>query len=258
MKKLILNSIIFSLIFGFSSASFSEYFDSDGVKIFYTDSEGSGEIIVLVHGHTSSSRMWYSSGIATKLEEKYRVITLDCRGHGKSDKPKTPIEYGPNVGKDVINLLDQLEINQVHLAGFSMGAFVVGRLLVTNPGRIHTAILASGFFPTSDDEELAFQEHVAEELEKDGELELAAVARGWRYDAVSDEEIATITVPVQAVFGSEEVNGFFNSQKYRLRIPKSSLPTVVIEGADHDSAKAAILHPKFLEVLDNIIKLEKS
>lgn len=251
--KHILSLAIYVIAFAFSNSAVSEFFDSEGVKIYFTDSKGTGEPVILVHGHTGSSNMWDETGISTKLKEKYRVIALDCRGHGKSDKPKNPTDYGPKVGYDIVNLLDHLKIENAHMVGFSMGAYVVGRLLVTNPDRVITAILGSGLFPTSDKEELSYSETVAEGLEEHGEHALAAVARGWRYDAVTDLQISKITAPVQAVFGSEEINDFINSQKSRLRLPKSSLPTVIIEGADHDSKKAAILHPKFLETVENII-----
>jgi len=253
MINYIFSLVICLIVLVFSTGANADFFDSDGVKIFFTDSKGTGDPIVLIHGHTMSSVFWYEAGIATKLSEKYRVIALDCRGHGKSGKPESPTEYGPKVGKDIVNLLDHLEIDKAHMVGYSMGAFVIGRLLVSNPDRIRTAILGSGFFPTSDEEELKYQDFVAKDLEQHGEHALAAVARGWRYDAVTDLQISEITVPVQAVFGSEEVNDFFNSQKDRLRIPKSSLPTVIIDGADHDSDKAAILHPKFLEIVKSMI-----
>ena len=254
MTKPILEKLIYIFILIFSCSLNAEYFESEKTSIFYTDSRGTGEPIVLVHGHTMSSSMWYESGIAKKLSEKYRVITLDLRGHGKSDKPKSPTEYGPKVGKDIINLLDHLEIRKAHMVGYSMGAFVVGRLLVSHPNRIKTATLGSGFFPTSDADELSFQENIAKELEQHGELALAAVARGWRFDAVTDSQISRIKVPMQAVFGSGEINKFFDSQKDRLRMPESSLPIVIIEGADHDSSKAAVLHPKFLETVENLIR----
>jgi len=253
MTKPILQKIIYLFILIFSCSLNAKFFESEKIKIFYTDSKGSGEPVVLVHGHTMSSSMWFESGTVKKLSKKYRVITLDCRGHGKSDKPATPTEYGPKVGKDIINLLDHLEIKEAHMAGYSMGAFVVGRLLVSHPTRIRTATLGSGFFPTSDAGELAFQEDIAKDLEQHGEHALAAVARGWRLDAVTDSQISEIKVPMQAVFGSEEINEFFDSQKDRLRMPESSLPIVIIEGADHDTSKAAVLHPKFLETIENLI-----
>ena len=60
---------------------------------------------------------------------------------------------------------------------------------------------------------------------------------------------------MQAIFGSEERNEFFESQKYRLTLPKSASSIVIIKGADHDSKKAAVLRSEFAESVERIIKL---
>jgi len=241
-----------------SDSLYAETFMSDGLEIFYTDTKGNGETIVLIHGYSMSSSMWHEIGAVKELSKTNRVISLDCRGHGKSDKPELPTDYGPKVGIDVINLLNHLEIEKAHMVGYSMGAFVVGRLVVTHPKRINTAVLGSGFFPVSDQEEFLFHEETALDMETHGERALAAVARGWKLDSVTDEEIANIKVPVQAIFGSEEINSFFESQKARLMMPRSNLPIVIIEGADHDSSKAAVLHPKFLETVKTIVASDRN
>ena len=249
--KIILRILIVFLSL-FSITADAEFFQSEEVQIYYTDSKDGGDPILLVHGFSMSSSMWHESGIVKELAKNNRVITIDCRGHGKSGKPGTPEEYGPNVGKDIVNLLNHLDIEKAHLVGYSMGAYAVSRLLISNPERVKTAVLGSGFFPTDDKEELSFQEHIAKDMEEHGEVALAAVARGWKYDAVTDAQIATVSTPVQAVFGSKEIDNLFESQKYRLTLPTSSLPIVIIDGADHDSENAAVLHPKFVTVIKNI------
>jgi len=64
-----------------------KFFDSKGVKIHYVDA-GQGEPVVLIHGFSSSlDANWGSLGIIDKLSKDFRVVALDVRGHGKSDKP---------------------------------------------------------------------------------------------------------------------------------------------------------------------------
>lgn len=265
MIRRILKFILIFAILGCSNAfSANLFFDSDGVNIRYKD-VGVGKPIVLLHGYTMNSNMWDNTLLLKVLSESHRVITIDLRGHGLSDKPSEPKEYGPKVGIDVIRLLDHLSIPKAHLVGFSMGASTVGRLLVTHPDRIISATLGSGFFPFSDKEEELFAEenaiHMEEQAQESTEdkkvslIALAAVARGWKYDAVTDKQISEIKVPMQAIFGSEERNEFFESQKYRLTLPKSALPILIIEGADHDSKKAAILRTEFVKSVEKIIKL---
>jgi pimeloyl-ACP methyl ester carboxylesterase len=246
---------VFSLPIGARGVD-GAYFASSGVKIHYTDSKTkktNNTTVVLLHGYTMDMGMWHSKGFVEALSQRYRVITVDFRGHGKSDKPLTPAEYGPKVGEDVIHLLDHLNIAKAHLVGYSMGAYVAGRLLVTHPERVLSATLGSGTFPIASPEEQAFQEETAKEMEAHGEPHLASVARGWAADAVSMQEVAAITVPVQAIYGSEELGHSYEGLKRTLEAPKSALPMLVIQGADHDSEKAAVLHPEFLQAVIKLI-----
>jgi pimeloyl-ACP methyl ester carboxylesterase len=74
----------------------------------------------------------------TKLKgaDGYQVIALDCRGHGKSDKPHDPAKYGPEMAADVVRLLDHLKIEKAHLIGYSSGAFIAGKVAATHPDRV--------------------------------------------------------------------------------------------------------------------------
>lgn len=255
LKSIQIMSLCF-LCVSFSSYSKTiddSFFKSNGINIHYVDTGGEGMPVVLIHGYTMSLDMWYESEIVEKLSKNYRVITVDLRGHGKSDKPATPLDYGPNVGLDVINLLKHLEIPKAHMIGYSMGAFVVGRLLVTHPEKILSATLGSGSFPIASEDEEEFQESTARGMEAHGNQSLASVARGWAYDAVTKEQITKITVPMRAVFGSEEINSFYYKQKELIETVKSALPILVIDGTDHDSDKAAILHPDFLTAAIELI-----
>lgn len=112
-------------------------FDSNGVKIRYV-SEGQGEAVVLVHGWMGDATMWGQDATGNpkpKAPEGFRVIALDCRGHGKSDKPHDPAKYGAEMAEDVVRLLDHLKIKKAHLIGYSMGAFIVGKVAATHPER---------------------------------------------------------------------------------------------------------------------------
>jgi len=117
------------------------YFDSDGVKIRYRD-EGAGEPIVLIHGFGMDiERNWEARGVWQALSKEYRVIGLDVRGHGKSDKPQRPEDYGPKVSMDVVNLLDHLDLEKAHISGYSMGGSIALQFLLTYPERCKSAIV---------------------------------------------------------------------------------------------------------------------
>lgn len=64
---------------------------SDGVKIHYMEM-GRGTPVILIHGYTANSEgKWFKSGIAQALAKTHRVIAMDARGHGQSDKPHDPL-----------------------------------------------------------------------------------------------------------------------------------------------------------------------
>ena len=98
------------------------FFDSDGVRIHYAD-RGRGEPVVLIHGFTGSyARHWESPDVIAALTQAgYRVIAMDCRGHGQSGKPTGASDYGLELVRDAVRLLDYLIIERAHVVGYSMG-----------------------------------------------------------------------------------------------------------------------------------------
>src|SRR6185503_12345893 len=109
---------------------------SDGVKIHYYVI-GKGTPVVLIHGYTGTAwGNWFSNGIAQALAKNHMVVALDCRNHGKSDKP---VPNGPGKAQDVIELMDHLKIKKAHIHGYSMGGGITTQLLALIPDRIITA-----------------------------------------------------------------------------------------------------------------------
>ena len=120
----------------------AESFDSNGVQIHYVD-KGRGVPVVLLHGFTGSyARHWEAPGVMEALETAgYRVIAMDCRGHGQSGKPLDSSQYGLEMVRDVVRLLDRLHIERAHIVGYSMGGAIANQLLVRYPGRLMTVTL---------------------------------------------------------------------------------------------------------------------
>lgn len=123
-----------------------QFFVSKGVKIRYV-TEGTGEAVVLIHGWMGDSSMWGADPSGnTKLNsggiKGFQFIALDCRGHGKSDKPKDPKKYGAEMAADVLRLLDHLKIKKAHLVGYSSGAFIAGKVVATHPERVLSVVYA--------------------------------------------------------------------------------------------------------------------
>ena len=110
------------------------------MKIHYLTLGDDGTPVVLIHGYTGSAEgNWFLNGVGQALAKNHRVIAIDCRGHGQSDKPHDAEKYGPQMAVDVIELMDHLGIKQAHIHGYSMGGFITSRLMATNPDRFITA-----------------------------------------------------------------------------------------------------------------------
>ncbi len=93
------------------------YFNSGNIKIFY-ENYGQGDPVILLHGFSIDHRMWEYQ--KDRLAGFYRVITPDARGHGKSDAPRTGYAREDRV-IDLLNLIDYLGLEKIHLVGMSMG-----------------------------------------------------------------------------------------------------------------------------------------
>ena len=128
-----------------------EFTADDGVKIKYIDKGHDKEnpeqhTVVLIHGLMAHSLMWTGAGdrcgytgancIDILVENGFRVLIPDCRGHGISDHPKKEEDYGLNMITDQIKLLDEVSVKKAHFVGYSMGAEIILRLAVTFPDRI--------------------------------------------------------------------------------------------------------------------------
>ncbi len=116
-----------------------DYFTaSDGVKIHYITMGDHGTWVVLIHGFSDSAqRMFFTTGIAPALAKNHRVVAIDNRNHGLSDKPNP---NGSGRAEDTIELMDHLKIAKAHIHGYSMGGGFTGALLASHPERFITAI----------------------------------------------------------------------------------------------------------------------
>jgi pimeloyl-ACP methyl ester carboxylesterase len=255
------------------------FFDSNGVKLHYTIS-GKGEPVLLIHGFSVTYPIqWVYPGISSALAKHYQVIGLDCRGHGQSGKPRDPKMYGAEMVEDVVRLLDHLKIKKAHLVGYSMGGFIVLKMVATHPDRILTATTAAAGFEKAVDSK--FLEELAQSLDRgkgigpllvrltpagypkptEGQLligrfllnaindqkALAAVVRGFKDLAICEQSLKYAKVPLLALVGElDPLKPGVDS----LKELRPDVEVEVIKRADHMNA---FYQPEFINALNDFL-----
>jgi len=243
-------------------AAEDRFFDSNGVKIRYTD-QGSGQPVILIHGYSVNlEHEWVDTGVLPKLAQNYRVIAIDVRGHGKSDKPHDPNAYGPQMGLDVLGLMDSLNIPRAHIIGYSMGSMITAKLLSDHPERFLTATVGGGAGYRKMTPAVAQQMAQIEAPLDRGELTpawaamhddpvvLLDVLKSWPSLFWDEAKMRRVKVPVLAVVGSNDP-GLAGAKDLKSVLP--SVKLVVIEGATHAGKTGALYRPEFIAAIEDFL-----
>jgi len=262
-----------------------KFFDAKGVKLRYVD-VGRGDPVVLVHGFSSSlDENWKATGVIAALASDFRVVALDCRGHGNSDKPHDPAAYGNEMSEDIARLMDHLGIRRAHIVGYSMGGAITGKFVVTHPDRVITATFGAsaprvGWTPQQEqaNDELAtsleqghglrplilrllppneprpsdeaIEQRSQAIVGRNDPLALAAVQRGNKGQVVTLADVRALKMPLLALVGSDDpvkagVDAF--------KAIKPEVHVVVIDGATHSGTRAAPGRTEFHSALHDFL-----
>ena len=118
---------------------------ADGVSVFFTD-QGTGPSVVFAHSWALNSDQWHYV-VAGLLDEGFRCITYDRRGHGRSDRHGGGWNMH-QLADDLALLIEHLDLKEVTLVGHSMGCSEIVRY-VTRHGdrRISRAVLLAPILP---------------------------------------------------------------------------------------------------------------
>ena len=200
-------------------------FNSDGVEIAY-QVQGAGPPVLLIHGFASNGRVnWVNTGWVELLAGAgFRVITMDNRGHGESQKIYDEAAYpAPIMAEDARRLLDHLGIGQAAVMGYSMGARISAFLTLNHPervarvvfaglasrlitgvsgsGQIAAALLAPSLRAVPDREGRMFRAFA----EQNGaDLKALAACMGSGRARITADDLAAVRVPVLVVAGDQD------------------------------------------------------
>ena len=114
--------------------------DLGDLKICY-ETQGEGEAVLLVPPSWWPSNTW-NVGVVQVLAKKYRTIIFDCRGTGRSSKPKDGYTVS-QLGKDCARLLENLKVSRCHAVGFALGGQIVQALAIERPDLVASLTMAA-------------------------------------------------------------------------------------------------------------------
>jgi pimeloyl-ACP methyl ester carboxylesterase len=228
------------------------YLDRDRVRIYYED-HGSGPAVLLSHGYSATSRMW--EGQVAALKDRYRVITWDMRGHGKSDSPSDQSKYSEEATcGDMAGILNALGIEKAVVGGLSLGGYMSLAFNVRYPQMVNALMLfdtgpgyknpvaREGWNKTAEQRAVNFETKGLDALGRGAEVRvaqhtsaegLAKAARGMlaQFDSRIIESLETISVPTLVLVGAKD-EPFLGATEYMVKkIPGAT--SAVIADAGH-------------------------
>lgn len=229
---------------------------SDDLRLSYLDEGEAGQTpVLLIHGFASNIRVnWMSTGWVRHLRDAgYRVLAMDVRGHGESDKPHDPTVYtGGHMVDDAMRLLDHVRADRVFVMGYSMGARVTALTALAHPDRLRGVVLSGlgeNLVKGMDSRDAIVEALRAPSLDlvsdpqgrtfrafaeaTGGDLEALAACMQSMRTTVSPQEASTISTPTLIAVGSDdEVAG--DPEVLADLIPNAQ--AFVIKGRDHMKA----------------------
>lgn len=243
-------------------------FVSNGIRLQYMESGvPAGEPVILVHGFAVNATLqWSLPGITRTLNDRYRVIQFDNRGHGRSERPKEADQYGMEMVHDIARLMEHLQIEKAHIVGYSMGAFLTHKFAATYPGKVKSIVLGGAGW-LRDGQATDIMDEISESLRTRKSLEplfralhppdarpitpqalqaaskmallindpvaLSHVAKGMKQLKLNEDEMKSVKVPTLCIVGERdplcETARLLDGQRPKLKMH-------YIKGAHHMNA----------------------
>lgn len=200
-------------------------------------SEGAGAPLVLIHGVGGDSSNW--DDIVPQLAPKFRVITVDLRGHGRSPPIRAACKL-EDLARDVAEAMDALEVRSARVAGFSLGGQVAQSIAIEWPQRVEKLALISTVAGRSDAERAGAASRI--QLLKDRGLAAIAAANRerWFTDDFRKRHPGKVELRVRQLLQTDAqsyLHAFtvFATAELAPRLGEIRAPTLIITG-EHDAA----------------------
>ncbi|MFL5257172.1 MAG: alpha/beta fold hydrolase [Rhodopila sp.] len=206
----------------------------------YYEVTGEGPAIGLINGYRLSGMVW-PQAFVERLAERFTVVCFDNRGTGRSDKPSSGYDFASQA-KDVVRLLDELGLQQVHLFGYSMGGAIAQEVAILYPERIDRLVLFATFCAGiwSDPPAWSVFRRL---LPTEGQTPEEAARQAWPVtyspdylaanpEAVEQQMRRELAFPTPLFVAAQQMEAIRRSNRY-WDLPRITAPTLVATGT-HD------------------------
>ncbi len=229
----------------------------DSMRIAY-DVGGTGPAVVLLHGGGRQRQDWYDAGYVDRFKNKFKVITIDLRGHGESDMPTNPQDYTTEkMGQDILAVATACGVEHFIICGMSYGGNV-GRYLAAQSLRVTKLVLMSTSLGLGVSGELCqyaqeFCEHWTPiaQAQCEGTLDVKSLSHedqnflcrfkvpvvlAW-VRALLDwpaVEPTDLPCPTLLLVGSQDQHAMANMDEYIETLEESEVGVCILPGLDHE------------------------
>lgn len=213
------------------------------VRLHVEDSGGTGRPVILIHGWPLSADAWKPQ-VPVLRDAGYRVIAYDRRGFGRSDKPADGYEYD-TLAADLAGIIEDLDLKDVSLVGFSMGGGEVARYIANHgEDRLHSVVFASAVPPyllkSADNPDGPLPQEKADQMREGLEKDREAFFDGFTHDFFSANGQLKVTESqrkeaIALCHQSDQTAALgcmkaFATTDFRADLKKVSVPTLVLHG----------------------------
>ncbi len=242
------------------------YAENEGVRIHYeTDGTAGAPPVIMHHGFLADLESWRARGYVDRLRDRYRILLMDARGHGLSDKPHAPEAYDTRTRVlDVVAVLQAEGVARAHYVGYSMGGMMGFSTLIYAPQRF-ASLSVGGASPMRDPGRLAnatadFDAYYQGALKRNAAVKAAfeagkhdvAALKACRNEGArwggAEQAVRLAEIPMLLYVGTNDAPYEGAKQAQALNPRLRLLP---LEGKDHAGAAEAVdqVAPAILETI---------
>lgn len=247
-----------------TNAAKPEYIQTENNVYLRIRDYGEGKPVILIHGWPLSNEMWEYQ-IEHLVNNNFRVIAYDRRGFGKSAQPWDSYDYD-TLADDLKSIIDQLELTDVTLVGFSMGGGEVVRYFSRHGGQnVSKAVLISSIAPfllkTEDNPEGVPQEKyddIAKQIREDRIGFLEGFGKdffgiGLLNKPLSEplQEYYRMLASLASPRATLECVKSFSATDFREEMVAINVPTLVIHGDEDKTVPIDISSKKAAKLIPN-------